>query len=43
MRALGQNLLTATCVVGLTVVTPAPTKSQASSLSLWAWAKLTQV
>ena len=32
MRALGLNLLAATCVVSLTVVTPAPAKSEASSL-----------
>ena len=34
MRALGLNLLAATCVVSLTVVTPSPTKSEASSVSL---------
>ena len=34
MRALGLNLLAATCMVSLTVVTPAPAKSEASSLSL---------
>ena len=33
MRALGLNLLAATCVVSLTVGTPAPAKSEASSLS----------
>ena len=33
MRALGLNLLSATCVASLTVVTPAPAKSEASSLS----------
>ena len=33
MSALGLNLLAATFVVGLTVVTPAPAKSEASSLS----------
>ena len=34
MRALGLNLLAATCVVSLTVVTPTPTKSEASSVFL---------
>ena len=34
MRALGLNLLAATCVVSLTVVTPSPTRSEASSVSL---------
>ena len=34
MRALGLNLLAATCMVSLTVVTPAPAKSEASSLSV---------
>jgi hypothetical protein len=32
LRALGLNLLAATCVVSLTVVTPAPAKSEASGL-----------
>ena len=34
MRALGLNLLAATCVVSLTVVTPSPTKSEARTLPL---------
>jgi hypothetical protein len=34
MRALGLSHLAATCVVSLTVVTPLPAKSEASSLSL---------
>lgn len=33
VRALGLNLLAATCVVSLTAITPAPAKSEASSLS----------
>lgn len=33
MRALGLNLLAATCVVSLTVGAPAPAKSEASSSS----------
>jgi hypothetical protein len=33
VHALGLNFLAATCVVSLTVVTPAPAKSEASSLS----------
>ena len=33
MRALGLNILAATCVVGLSVVTPAAAKSETSSLS----------
>ena len=34
MRAPGLNLLAATSMVSLTVVTPAPAKSEASSLSV---------
>jgi hypothetical protein len=34
MRALGLNLLAATCVVGLTVVTSSPAKSRPSGISL---------
>jgi hypothetical protein len=33
MRALGLNLLAATCVFSLTAVTSSPTKSEASSVS----------
>jgi hypothetical protein len=33
MRALGLNLLAATCVVSLTAITPSPTKSEENSVN----------